>query len=152
MKKVIISVATCVSILTSSASYAASCASPIEEKALNARALQSYLMVAAISCGQQANYNTFMSKHGKSLAEQGRVLKGYFNRVYAKKANDKLNHFITYLANESSKRSLKIEDSAFCQASEEVFSRLSKNDSSQFFQLASASTYSEVHGIHGCKK
>lgn len=152
MKKKIITTTMYVSMIIGSANaYAGNCASPREEAALNARALQSYLMVAAISCGQQSDYNDFMKKHGFSLAKEGKVLQDYFSRVYSKRATTELNRFITFLANESSKRSLKQEDAAFCARSSKVFSDLTKKDAKQFFKLASASEFNEVHGIRGCK-
>jgi uncharacterized protein with von Willebrand factor type A (vWA) domain len=151
MRKQLVIMVTCIGLLSSTAAQAGNCTSGREAKAFNTRALQSHLMVAAISCGQQANYNEFMQKHGKSLAAEGRVLQEYFSRVYAKRATGELNRFITFLANESSKRSLKVEDSEFCSASKKLFSKLNKNDSAKFFQLASTASYKDVHGVKECK-
>ena len=139
-------------IFCSCSSQAAQCASSKELQALNVRALQTQLMVAAIGCNQQALYNNFVGKYGKSLVSEGKVIKAYFSRTYPKRAESELNRFVTFLANESSKRSLKQEDAAFCAASESLFLTLSKSqNSSQFLELASGAPYQETHGIRACK-
>lgn len=133
-------------------SHAQECARSREERALNVRALQAHLMVAAISCQQQPLYNTLIGQHGKSLAIEGKVVKAYFERTYSKRANTELNRFITFLANESSKRSLKEDDAAFCSASEALFKTLNATkNGTELFRLASAGSYQDVHGISLCK-
>lgn len=132
--------------------YAQECAKVKEEQALNVRALQAHLMVAAISCHQQDLYNTLIGQHGKSLAAQGQIVKSYFKRTHPNRTETELNRFITFLANESSKRSLKEDDATFCSSSEKLFKTLndSKN-TAPLFQLASGASYQEVHGISACK-
>jgi hypothetical protein len=74
----------------------ARCASVEEANAFQLRALQSQLMVAALSCNQQTAYNTFVEKFRPTLASAGRTMQGYYTRNGGEAA---MNRFVTSLAN-----------------------------------------------------
>jgi hypothetical protein len=75
----------------------AACASGAETVAFRLRHLQSQLMVAGLSCNQQAAYNTFVEKFRERLAAAGGEVVGYFRRSGG--GERLLNKHITDLAN-----------------------------------------------------
>ena len=76
------------------------CQTNLERETMAVRSFQSYLMVAAVACGQSQAYNQFISKHQNALAGNGQHLRAYFKRVYGDRASEKkLTDFITDLAN-----------------------------------------------------
>jgi hypothetical protein len=75
---------------------APACATSEEADAIYVRHLQSRLMVAALSCGQQEAYNAFVTRHKADLGEHAPRLIGYYKRAGGTTA---LNRFVTALAN-----------------------------------------------------
>ena len=75
----------------------ARCASAEEADAFQLRALQSRLMVAALSCNQQTAYDTFVEKFRPRLASAGHMLQGYYTRTGG--GETALNRYVTSLAN-----------------------------------------------------
>ncbi|MDX2145550.1 MAG: hypothetical protein SFV19_19515 [Rhodospirillaceae bacterium] len=84
------------SALAAPAGAAQPCASSQEADAIYVRHLQSRLVVAALSCGQQEAYNAFVTRHKADLGLHGPKLIAYFQRAGGAKA---LNSFVTELAN-----------------------------------------------------
>ncbi|MBX7201252.1 MAG: hypothetical protein K1X51_17935 [Rhodospirillaceae bacterium] len=76
---------------------AANCVSSDEAAALRLRDLQSRLMVAALSCNQQAAYNSFVEKFRPSLTSAGLQIVAYFKRTGG--GEPALNRHLTQLAN-----------------------------------------------------
>lgn len=141
-----------VSLFIAPSAYAKLCAHQNEKQALNSRALQSLLMVSAISCGQQGSYNQFVKKFQPYLANQHKILQSYFTRIYSHNAAAQLNAFMTVLANESSKRSLQNDSEAFCQTAKDLFTQVmgSKNDA--LITLAAERNFSSLHGVNDCRE
>jgi hypothetical protein len=138
-------------ILCSLTSHASDCASDKEKTALDSRALQSQLMVAALSCRTPDNYNSFMIKFKPELAAQNEVLEDYFSHKYSgKQSTGKLNQFMTALANEASKRSLKIDSKEFCQTTAKLFDKVMDSKPSKLYKIAAEKQFSSLHGIKGC--
>jgi hypothetical protein len=79
------------------ANDAARCASAQEADAFELRALQSRLMVAALSCNQQAAYNTFVEKFRPTLTSAGHAMQSYYARTGG--GETALNRYVTSLAN-----------------------------------------------------
>ncbi|MBL0319687.1 MAG: hypothetical protein IPP74_10440 [Alphaproteobacteria bacterium] len=129
-------------------SMATPCATSTEKEAMDFRAMQSMLMVAALSCHQQSHYNNFVSHNKSELVENANVLKSYFHRVYGRGANDKMNSFITTLANEASKRSLSSSSESYCMQTERVFSQVLEDRSAK---LSKANDYATLHGVQACR-
>ena len=76
---------------------ATACVSSEEAEAFRLRHLQTRLMVAGLSCGQQDAYNAFVSRLQPMLSGYGPRLIGYFKRAGGGQAA--LNRYITELAN-----------------------------------------------------
>lgn len=130
--------------------YASTCASPTEKAALDTRALQTELMVAALSCGEQSRYNNFVNRFRQSLNANSVNLKSYFSRVYPSNAESQLNRFITKLANAVSERSLATNSDDFCEAANTLFDEVTNAKPSEVVQVASREDFSDIHGISAC--
>ncbi len=129
---------------------AANCALDNEKKALDVRALQTQLMVAALSCGEQQRYNEFMQKFKKELSLQGDGLKQYFSRVYNNQSERQQNNFVTKLANTSSKLSLEEDEEVFCETASALFDDVIGAKPTEVPKLASLTGASTLHGITPC--
>ena len=91
---------------TASVAYAL-CVTPTDREAFHIRALQTDLMVAALTCDIRDHYNEFASKHKGALIEHGRALKKTFHAHHGVKVGEReLNAYITALANRTSQRSI----------------------------------------------
>lgn len=92
---------------------AQSCLQPAERTAFDLRALQSQLMVAALSCGRDADYNAFVRKFQGELAASYRGIQGHFRRTAGNAHQRELDGFITQLANAHSQDGIRA-GSQFC--------------------------------------
>jgi hypothetical protein len=108
------------------ANAAARCLTDKERMAVHVRMLQTELMVAALSCRETmqgrdlpAQYNAFMRKHGEGLVNNSRLIQRYFAAQYGSHWGQKLDAFITGLANDASKRSM--DSPVFCDEAVTVF-------------------------------
>lgn len=107
---------------------APACFSKHEQRAHFVRQLQTELMVAALSCKNQAldlrgRYTAFVSKFGPKLAENADTLRGYFVRAHGKGGHMRqFDAYITALANEASKRSMGLDN--FCDEMQPVFDKV----------------------------
>ena len=77
-------------------------------------------MVAALTCNSRHHYNAFAKQFQPELVRHGQSLKGFFNRLYGARADEKLNAFVTYLANDASVRSINA-GGGYCQQANAVF-------------------------------
>lgn len=111
------------------------CARENELTALHLRSLQSQLMVAALSCGKRNQYNAFINKYNDELAHSGKTLIGYFKRVYRYNSQNKLDSFITALANEASSRSINNREK-FCVYSSLLLQTLLMLNKEEFTDFA----------------
>jgi len=114
------------------AEAAARCANSQERTAMRVRAMQTELMVAALSCravpGRDftGQYNTFVQRHGERLVSHGKVLQSYFQSRYGEQSRKKLDAFITALANDASRRSMN--SATFCDESVQLFQEVMNID------------------------
>lgn len=108
---------------------AAVCVQPAEKTAFDIRALQSQLMVVALTCGQQDAYNTFVTRHQRELATAFRNVAGHFRRTAGAQHQRQLDQYITNLANGQSQVGIS-RGSFFCR------------EQGDLFQLATAATTS----------
>ncbi|HEV7268670.1 MAG TPA: hypothetical protein VGN83_27740 [Falsiroseomonas sp.] len=81
---------------------AQSCVQSSERTAFEVRALQSQLMVAALSCGRDSEYNAFVRKFQGDLAASYRGIQGHFRRTAGRGHQRALDGYITQLANDHS--------------------------------------------------
>jgi hypothetical protein len=126
------------------------CATSEEMDALNARVLQSDLMVAALSCGQQKNYNLFVSHFKDELAHSGKKLREYFHRNYPHTSEASLNSFVTRLANNASHHALENSHKAYCSHSSELFSSTLAVSKGMLSDALADMNIAPRHGIQPC--
>jgi len=102
---------------------AADCVGSHERDSLTVRALQSRLMVAALSCGARADYNSFVTRYRPYLANHGYELRKYFRKLYGAGFNHAMNRYVTALANGASQVSIA-DRGGFCNESRAAFTDL----------------------------
>lgn len=90
------------------------CVSAQERDAMTLRSFQSSLMVAAVGCNQTQAYNAFASRYRAELSATGPALRSYFQRVYGRGDESRLNAFITDIANAWSQRHMANKQ-AYCE-------------------------------------
>jgi len=146
----VLAVAAAVAAVTpaAAAGYGA-CARQSDEKALNARLLQTELMVGALACGNQSQYNAFVQRFRGRLVDEGKSLQQMFSREYKGAANRELNALITRLANQSSQRSM-VNRIGFCEQNRLLFAEALEADAGGFDRLVEKVTAVAGHGIRPC--
>lgn len=117
-----------------------------EADAFRLRHLQSRLMVAALSCNQQAAYNTFVEHFRGSLVSAGGQMTDYFLRVGG--GQFALNKHITDLANAAGLSRAESPDS-YCQKTWDLFLAL-EADPELLHKLADANTLAAVADPKSC--
>lgn len=94
---------------------AQSCLQPTERTAMEVRALQSQLMVAALSCNQTDQYNAFVTRNQRDLSDAYKSVTAHFKRVHGNvQGQRQLDNYITQLANAQSQDGIG-QGSTFCQ-------------------------------------
>jgi len=138
--------------LIGASAQAMECAGPSDRDGLSVRALQTKLMVAALTCGTRDDYNSFVNQYRPQLTEHGTRLRRYFRRIHGKRHKQALNAYITDLANQAS--SLSIADRAgFCAASRDAFGRLlaaPSQDANRVLSLVAAESGGARDPQSGC--
>ncbi len=137
-----------VAVLMPFSSFA--CAMEEESDALDLRALQSNMMVAALSCDQQKNYNKFMSKYQDRLIDGGDEIKSYFKRTYGFGYEQELNRFVTNLANKATERSMKKNASTYCQQMDAMFKNLLSLEEEMLADFVEEKHFANMHGVNSC--
>jgi hypothetical protein len=99
---------------------AMACAKPEDLPPLQTRAFQTALMVSALSCGESARYNKFVSNFRPQLSSDGKALQAFFKREHGAQAAAQTDKFITQLANLASQRSSQ-DKNAFCAATKKLY-------------------------------
>jgi len=112
-------------MMTSANAWAGSCTSG-QETALNVKRLQTELMVAALSCGVRADYNSFVRKFQPELAAQGKVLQSLFSETYGGRGRQVLDTHVTSLANQASRGHME-DGRGYCARAAEAFAILSQD-------------------------
>lgn len=90
------------------------CATSEEYEALNMRALQSELMVAALSCNQERHYKWYVKEFAPQLKFYRTALKDFFSRNGATKPDKLMEDFLTHMANRASRSSLSRPQEQYC--------------------------------------
>lgn len=111
-------------IAATGTALAQSCVNAREKSAFELRALQTHLMVGALSCGMGDRYNAFVTRWQSDLAAAHRNLSGYFNRAYGSRGQSQLNEYITSLANAQSQEGIR-QGSHFCSKIGPMFEQVS---------------------------
>jgi len=131
------------------ASAASACVMPKDLAALNARVLQTELMVAALTCGEKARYNAFVMSFKGLLGEHGRVLRGLFDRVHGAGGKRQLNGFVTKLANDASQESLAVAG-GYCTTASALFEEVLNTPPDEFDAMAEKPWIRDRHGFSPC--
>lgn len=116
---------------------AAPCVSELTMPALNVRALQTELMVAALSCGEAERYNAFVESRKDELLPYAKRLQATFK--------GRTNAFVTKVANNSSRN-------MDCVAAGSLFETVLSADHPQLETVASTDWASKRHGYRVCTK
>lgn len=112
---------TALGVAATGTAIAQSCVNAREQQAFQLRALQTHLMVGALSCGMHDRYNAFVTRWQSDLAGAHRNLTGYFNRTQG--GQRALNEYITALANAQSQEGIRL-GSSFCGRVGPLFERV----------------------------
>ena len=105
-----------------------------ETAAVNARLLQTEMMVAALTCDLRTQYNTAVRTFEKELIRHGKVLRKMFRRSHGAAAQRKLDKYITQLANDASSRS-NYDRRTYCRTASLLFENVLASKSGGFDQL-----------------
>ncbi|MCX8134919.1 MAG: hypothetical protein N3D18_13270 [Roseococcus sp.] len=98
----------------------AACLQPAEKTAFDVRALQSQLMVVALTCQQQDDYNNFVRRHMNELNNAQRGVTSYHRRVHGAQHQRQLDLYITNLANSQMQAGIA-RGSFFCREQAPLF-------------------------------
>lgn len=135
--------------LSSAPLLAESCARPEDQMALNARVLQTELMVGALTCDNQLLYNEFVRKYRAELVRQGKSLQEMFRRRHGSSASSHLNALVTRLANEASQRSMA-QRVGFCRQSALLFAEALNGEKPDLAGLIQTAAGQGVGGLNTC--
>jgi hypothetical protein len=86
---------------------AETCIRPQDRAAFNIRALQSQLMVAALACGKDNEYNAFVRKYQRDLHASYKGIEGHYRRAGGRAGQTQLDSYITQLANAQSQDGIR---------------------------------------------
>jgi hypothetical protein len=132
-----------------SPAQAAKCATGPEQAALQTRVVQTELMVMALSCQEHSRYNRFVTKFQAELIKHGTELRNFFNQAYGEQGPQRLNKFVTELANVSSHRSL-VRTDQFCNEVRTEYDAVLALPPSQLASYAATHPFARTHGIPDC--
>ncbi len=125
------------------------CAKSPELAALEARVLQTELMVGALTCGQSQRYNAFVRSYQTDLVEYSKTLRSLFSRAYGGGGKRKLNTFVTKLANDSSQRSNSARQ-GYCILAGELFDEAAATPKRSLTELMDKPWIRSKHGFRPC--
>lgn len=109
--------------VTATPTAALACATRDEAAALHVRSLQTWMVVASLTCGSVNDYNAFVLKFRPALQRHGDTLIAYFHRTYGGSGTSKLNRYVTLLANQASALSLK-DRATYCARTAEMYTEM----------------------------
>ena len=125
------------------------CASDRDLAALNARVLQTELMVAALSCGERQRYNNFVTTYQQVLKDRGQALQALFKRTQGARANTRLNAFVTKLANDASQQ-VRSKGDDYCVFAGELFDETVATSPHDLNSLTNKPWIIDRHGFRPC--
>lgn len=138
------------SLATPALASGQSCATPEERSALDIRALQSQLMVVALTCQQEEQYNRFVTQHRGVLGNVYGQVQRHFRRVYGGAGQRRLDEYITNTANGHSQVGIS-QGSLFCQNQAGLFpAALATNNRDQLAHLSQERQIQQVYSPTAC--
>ncbi len=136
--------------MISSSAYAAGCDDSRDKAAFHVRSLQTELMVAALTCGAKAHYNTFVTKFQNVLIVNGQALKKQFRVAHGAKADRELNAYVTALANRASQRSINKRDN-YCSRAQRTFATVTAMSPKELASFAMQRLTGDVDVPSSCR-
>lgn len=136
--------------LAATPAMAAPCVTSIDETALNTRYLQTELMVAALSCNEQARYNTFVTTFRSQIGAESASLRKLFKRVYGGNGTRQLNAYVTRLANDAAMRSAAEGKQRYCAVAGGLFTQALATPPEAFARLTQSNLIRGRHGFPRC--
>ncbi len=136
-------------IAAANVSRAGECAAPADAAALQARAWQTELMVAALACRQRDSYNAFVERFRPALQREAQAFKAYFRRAHGAAAERAIDRYVTRLANNASQRS-NVDRAGFCAAAAKDFEALSALDPAELPRWIAARPAPELPDVVLC--
>lgn len=103
------------------------CLTPFEGEAFHLRLLQSFLMLNALICGRDENYNQFVRRHRIILAQSHQVIHLHFHRHDGENARQALDAFITNIAAWHSRAATEIGQD-YCPGTAAVWAQVRSAD------------------------
>ncbi len=129
---------------------AQSCVQSNERTAFELRALQSQLMVAAITCQRDADYNAFVRKFQGELGGAYNTIRTHFRRTGGAQGQRALDGYITTLANEQSQDGIR-QGSRFCQNITPLFqAALAQSSASALVEMSLERNVLNPHDAAAC--
>ncbi len=125
------------------------CASESDLAALNARVLQTELMVAALSCNERQRYNNFITSYQSVLTSRSQALQGMFKRAHGAQGTNRLNAFVTKMANDSSQQ-VREKGDGYCAYAGELFDEVLAANPSDINRVTSKPWIEGRHGYRPC--
>lgn len=107
-------------LLAGHAADAQSCARPTEKAAFAVAGLKSQLMVTAITCQAQSQYNAFVVRFRSELTRNDGEVRSYFRRIAGRRAQSEHDDYITALANAQSENGIQ-SGTLFCAETISLF-------------------------------
>jgi hypothetical protein len=118
---------------------APACEFEADRTAFDIEGLKSQLMLTALACKKQDQYNAFMSRYKPAVASAEAGLASYFKRSYGRQGQTQYDAYITNLADEQEKDGLK-SGTAYCD-----------NLNVMFDEVMSLHNASELHDFTNAK-
>ena len=127
------------------------CANDRDMAALNARVVQTELMVAALSCEEKPRYNKFASSYQDVLIARGGDLRAFFQRTMGSRGVTRMDALVTQLANDASKQSQMRADT-YCQFAGDLFQKVLQTPPQNFNSVTNEAWVQARHGYAACAK
>lgn len=136
--------------LASSPSTAEVSVTSKERASLELRLLQTELMVAALGCSSADRYNAFVTRYQPQLVDGGKTMQNLFKRVHGGQAFNRINSFVTQVANEVSLRMVQ-NTNQFCDQTDAMFQTLLSGGGTESFERTrSRFRCAPITGFAGC--
>ncbi len=131
-------------------SVAPICGKPVDKESFAVAGLKTQLVVLAISCNGNEQYNNFVKRFRNDLLTQEKTMTSYFSRAYGRKASDQQNDYITALANNTSRTGLA-SGTEYCQRNTSKFSEvMALKNGSELAQYAAAQPIDQPLEVPDC--
>lgn len=129
---------------------AQSCARPADVSAFDLAGLKTQLMVTALTCKADDQYNAFVTKYRPALLENEKALASYFNRAHGRRSQQQRDDYITQLANSHMQTGLK-QGNRFCDRNMGAFEEvMSLRNSSELADFAAGKSHSQPLSLANC--